>query len=174
MQAGAPSSAGRGVAGTQLAFASRVTEIKNALLAFFLALGGHGQPSTAPPDPHASAPSALVAEHRPLTPAMLVGAWRGTRLKAGERAASPMEAVLVDAERPSSLLGYFTFGEGESASTVRRMGRLAGDRLTFKLNDGRELTLRLDDKTLHLLGNETGAAGEGATFELSRLRARAR
>ena len=151
-----------------------MTEIKNALLAFFLALGGHGQPSTSPPDASASAPSALVAEHRPLTPAMLVGAWRGTRLKEGERAASPMEAILVDAERPSSLLGYFTFGEGESASTVRRLGRLTGDRLTFRMNDGRELTLRLDENSAHLLGHETGTAGvgEGATFELSRLRAR--
>ena len=82
----------------------------------------------------------------------------------------------MDAERPSSLLGYFTFGEGESASTVRRLGRLTGDRLTFRMNDGRELTLRLDENSAHLLGHETGTAGvgEGATFELSRLRARRR
>jgi hypothetical protein len=150
-----------------------MTEIKNAFLAFFLALGGHEQPSTAP-DPSAPEPSALVAEHRPLTAGMLVGAWRGQRVKAGERTASPMEAVLVDAARPSSLLGYFTFGEGDSALTVRRLGRLTGDRLTFTLRDGREMTLRLDDKQTRLLGSETETGGQAATFELSRLRPRTR
>jgi hypothetical protein len=148
-----------------------MTDIKNALLAFFLALAGHDHPATAP-DAGASAPSALAAEHRPLTPGVLLGAWRGTRVKTGERAPSAMEAVLVDAARPSSLLGYFTFGEGDSASTVRRLGHLAGDRLTFALRDGGEITLRLDEGQTHLLGRETGSGGEVSTFELARLRPR--
>ena len=103
---------------------------------------------------------------------MLVGAWRGKRVQEGEDTTSPMEAILVDAARPSSLLGYFTFGDGASASTVRRLGRLAGDRLTFTLRDGREMILRLDGEALRLLGRETGAGGQASTFELSRLRAR--
>jgi hypothetical protein len=148
-----------------------MTEIKKALLAVLMALGGHEEPAT-PPNAPASAPSALVAEHRALTPASVAGAWRGKQTLAGEQKSSPMEAVFVDAERPSKMLGYFTFGEGDIAPTIRRLGQLSGDRLVFTLRDGRELSLRFDDKREHLLGVESAATGPRSTFELARVRAR--
>ena len=147
-----------------------MTDLKNALLAVLMALGGQSQPSTLPPDP---GPAALVAEHRPLTSRMVLGAWRGSRVVAGEQAPSPVEVVFVDGLRPATVLGYFTFGEGAEAATMRRLGRLSADRLVFTLPEGRELTLRLDERQAHLLGREAGA-GPASTIELSRLRARAR
>ncbi len=149
-----------------------MTEIKKALVALLMALGGHEEPATTP---HPPAPSALVAEHHVISPAAVTGAWRGTQTLTGERASSPMEAVFVDPGRPSRMLGYFTFGDGEAAPTIRRLGQLSGDRLVFTLRDGRELTLRFDGKREHLLGVETApTTGERSTFELARLRPRPR
>jgi len=147
-----------------------MTEIKKALIALLMALGGHEEPATPPSTPP---PSALVAEHGALTPAAVAGAWHGTRTVPGEIASSPMDAVFVDPGRPAKMIGYFTFGGGAATPTIRRFGQLSGDRLVFTLPDGRELTLRFDDKRERLLGVDTApTTGQRSTFELVRVRPR--
>jgi hypothetical protein len=123
--------------------------MRNAFLALILALTGQGAPQA--PDDAANVPSALLVEHRPLLPAMLVGAWRGTRLPAGSAAPAPVEVTFADDIRPATILAYFTMGEG--GQTLRRLGALAAGQVTFPLTDGGKIILHLDATGRRLLGS---------------------
>lgn len=138
--------------------------MKQVILAFLLALGGQ----SAPPATDQVSPAALVA-HQPLTPAVLLGAWLGTRVTTGATARSPLEVTFTESPRPSTVVGYFTLGEGAVAPTLRRFGSLSVDQVRFDLTEGREITLRLDESTGRLLGRLAGHGSESA-IELWRLR----
>jgi hypothetical protein len=71
------------------------------------------------------------------------------------------------------VFGYFIFddGSGSGTRTLRRLGRVVADRVSFVLADGREITLKLDAGGRRLLGSMVQRGRESA-IELSRWRQR--
>jgi hypothetical protein len=139
--------------------------MKETVLALLLALAGQSPPSSA----GSAAPAALVAPHVRLTPALLRGAWRDARATDGGLARAPLEVSFTEGLRPSTVFGYFIFGEGPTPPTLRRLGALTADQLRFDFPDGRALTFQLDDRGRRLLGRLSGSGAEIA-LELSRVR----
>ncbi len=140
--------------------------MRHAVLAFLLALVGPPATGDAP------APAALVAQQPRLTPAVLLGAWQGSVTdRSGSSTRSPLEVIFTDGVRPATILGYFRFGDGDDASTLRRLGRVTTDQVIFALAEGGKVTLRLDESGRRLFGSLVeGARGEHAVIELWRLR----
>ena len=135
-----------------------------AMVALLLALTGQAPEAPAPD----SSPSALVAEAPPLSQGRLVGAWRGTT---PAMAGGDFEVAFSPGTRPGTVFGYFIFDDGSGARTLRRLGRVVADRVSFVLADGREITLRLDMGGRRLLGSMVERGRESA-IELSRWRQR--
>jgi len=144
--------------------------MKNTLLALLLALSGQ---SAAPvPDAGLNTPSAPVTEQRQLLPAMLVGAWRGTRISRGVIEPVPLEVTFADDVRPATVVAHFTMGDGPEAATLRRLASLVADQVVFALVDGGKMSLHLDETGRKLLGSVTDLTDRSATstVELTRLR----
>jgi hypothetical protein len=140
--------------------------MKNALVALLLTLAGHAGPSSTDAP---STPAALIAEHPGLTPALLVGAWHGTERLAGAAAPSPLEIAFADGVRPSTIFGYFIFGDSRVAPRLRRLGTLNRNRVTFELPDGRGVALWLESGGRRLVGN-LADHGRDSAILLSRVR----
>jgi hypothetical protein len=140
-------------------------EMKNAVLAVLLALAGQ----SSPPSHDSAAPAALPAQHFRLTPAVLLGAWRDARVANGAPVRTPLEVIFTEGLRPSTVFGYFTFGDASTPAPLRRLGAVTADQLRFDFPDGRAMTLQLDDRGRRLLGRLTGSAGD-TVLELSRVR----
>lgn len=136
--------------------------MKNAVLAFLLALAGH----VAPPST-TSAPPGLMAQHPGPAPAMLLGVWQGTQRARGATAPSPLEVAFADGVRPSTVFGYFIFGDSQGASRLRRLGVLTNNRVTFALPDRGAITLWPEGR--RLVGN-LADHGQESAIELARVR----
>ena len=141
--------------------------MKSAVVAFLLAFGVPGLPPGA--DDHS--PSALVVapDHPRLSAATLLGAWRGTQVARGATARSPLEVAFADGVRPATIFAYFVFGDGDTASRLRRLGSLTRDQVTFSLADGRQITLRLAEDDRRLLGR-LAERDRSSAIELWRVR----
>jgi hypothetical protein len=138
--------------------------MNRAMVALLLALTG--QSPDAPPSPDVSSPSAPAG--RPvLSQGRLLGAWRDAAATSG----GGFEVAFSAGTRPGTVFGHFIFDEGQGARTLRQLGRVAADRVSFVLADGREITLRLDAGGRRLLGTIVQRGRESA-IELSRLRQR--
>lgn len=137
-----------------------------AMVALLLALTGQS-PQAPPAD---SSPSSLVAEAPALSQGRLLGAWRGTTQAT---AGGDFEVAFSPGTRPGTVFGYFIFddGSGGGTRTLRRLGRVVADRVSFVLADGREITLKLDAGGRRLLGSMVQRGRESA-IELSRWRQR--
>jgi len=149
----------------------RSPPLRDAIIAFLLALSGQAPPET-PAGPPAS-PAALVREQsrERLTSLTLLGAWQGR--VSGATMAAPIEVTFTDGLRPSTVFAYFIFGVGEEASRLRRLGSLAADQIVFVLADGGKITLRLDATGQRLVGSvvqHTADRESVSSVELVRLR----